>query len=93
MNSGMIYIVDTTYYFIVFTSLTEKPRFVDKTPKQYNVYANNAVPTEESKMEQVYRRLNSDKFSLPKLESFSEGSRILLFFKGEESKRFLLSLI
>jgi hypothetical protein len=77
----MIY--NDTHYFIAYLFIHRKPRFVDKTPG--NVYANNAVPTEESKMEQVYRRLNSDKFSLPKLESFSVFKDIISLKEKRDS--------
>jgi hypothetical protein len=68
--------------------LTEKPRFVDKTQSSHNVYANNAKPTEESKMEQVYRRLNSDKFSL-KTGKFLRSFKGYYSLKRKESKDIL----
>ncbi|OUD34613.1 murein L,D-transpeptidase catalytic domain family protein [Flavobacterium sp. FPG59] len=69
----MIYPMLPTILLLLFTSLTEKPRFVDKSTSNHSVYASNTVPTEESKMEQVYRSLHSDRFSLPKLVSFTEA--------------------
>lgn len=69
----MIYSMLPTILLLLFSVSTQKPRFVDNVQSNSSVYAHNAIPTENSKMEEVYRTLHSDKFSLPKLESFSEA--------------------
>ncbi len=67
----MIYTILPTIILLIVSLSTQKPRLVDKSISNHSVYASNTVPTEESKMEQVYRSLHSDKFTLPKLESFT----------------------
>lgn len=72
----MIYTILPTLFLLFVSYCTQKQHLADNTIRNRAAYTANIKPTIDSKTEQVYKRLHSDKFALPKLESFIEA------FKG-----------
>ncbi|MES2805729.1 MAG: murein L,D-transpeptidase catalytic domain family protein [Bacteroidota bacterium] len=69
----MIYNLFPTILFMLFSFSTSKTNLSEPSDVKPVVYAKTVESSVEAKIELAYNNLHSDKFALPKLESFAEA--------------------
>jgi hypothetical protein len=69
----MIYNLFPTILFVLFSFSTSKTNLSESSDVKPVVYAKTVESSVEAKIELAYNNLHSDKFALPKLESFAEA--------------------
>ncbi|RKS15241.1 murein L,D-transpeptidase catalytic domain family protein [Flavobacterium sp. 120] len=69
----MIYNLFPTILFMLFSFSTSKTNLSESSDVKPVVYAKTVESSVEAKIELAYNNLHSDKFALPKLESFAEA--------------------
>lgn len=90
----MIYTIIPTMIFLFVSSFSTTNTEKDPNVLSTAVYVKKAEPTLESRIEVAYKNLHSDKFELPKLESFAEALKGYYSFKQKGViKKEILTLI
>ena len=69
----MIYNLFPTILFVLFSFFSIKTSVPESDDVNTVVYAKTVESTVEAKIEAAYKNLHSDKFTLPKSESFTEA--------------------
>ena len=69
----MIYNLFPTIFFVLFSFSSSKTSFPEHNDVKPIIYAKTVEATVDAKIEIAYNNLHSDKFALPKLESFTEA--------------------
>ena len=69
----MIYNLFPTIFFVLFSFSSSKTSFPEHNDVKPIIYAKTVESTVDAKIEIAYNNLHSDKFALPKLESFTEA--------------------